>query len=449
MQDQRAGGSVVARHLSFWVISALAIGVMAGTAGAQIRSHLTPQMPPALVPPWVTTRPALESQEVSAPLVRQGNAQKGAAADADGRPDATTLDAMCKEPREAIRLAESGKFKEAVEAGRPLIALPRERFRDYTWDYLANAVAWAGIQSGDRQAAAAAHSAAITRIDDPALSEYHRIALAMLQETKKSTAELKDYATYQAEIRSGLKTRLESFNQSLAAAQKARFSDTVLRHLRDAYDKLRVLAATDPETARGAPLAAFRKAATGLTAQVIPPLINDLQRAKSRIGKVAMYGFANHGIETPDWPAWNGEVGALWSKILEIKRLCRIQDYLVRANLSEPCDCRDQFRQAHECLFDPNDNNFVWQKPGQMRVINTIAHLDMRFRVLWQETRITPWGVPFSGQLAAPNGMKPMEGMEQMTGQMDPLTGQPQKMDGQPAKMDGQMQPMKPWTPNK
>jgi hypothetical protein len=446
----------VARHLSFWVISALAIAVMTGTAGAQIGSRcLGPEMPPALAPSWVSTRPPLESQEVSARLVQPANAQKAAAAAAaEGRPAATTLDEMCKEPREAIRLAQSGKYKEAVEAGRPLLALPREKFRDYTWDYLANAIAWSGIQSGDRQAAAMAHNAAIIRIDDPAIADYHRIALVMLQETKKSAAELKDYAIYQGEIRAGLKDRLEGVKQSLAAAQKARFADTVLRHLRDAYEKLRVLVAADPETGRGEPLAAFRKAATGLTVQAIPPFVSEARRMQKHLDDVAGHGYHGHGIEQTDFGAWNSDVAALWAKVQEIKRLCRIQDYLVRENLSEPCDCHRQFQQAHECLFVPGDTRLVWQKVGQMRIINTLEHMDIRLRVPWQETRITPWGVPFSGQLATPPGMKPLGPMDPLNGQMDPMTGQAkpmdgqmQPMDGQTKRIDGQMQPMKPVRP--
>jgi hypothetical protein len=437
--------------LGFWVTSA-AIGLLAGTAGAQIESHfLPPEMAPLMVPSYVSTRPPLESQEVSAPLLRPGaNAAKGTAAPgADGQPDATSLNDMCKEPREAIRLAQAGKYKEAVEAGRPLLALPREKYRDYTWDYLANAVAWSAIQLGDPKTAAYAHTQAAIRIDDPAVNEYHRIVLEMFEQTKKPAADLKDYATYQGEVRKRLVDRQEVVKQIAASAQKDRFAETLVRHLRDAYEKLRVLVATDPETGRKEPLAAFRKAAQGLTTQAIAPAVNEAQRMQARLDEVASHGFGGHGIEKTDWPNWNAEVTNLWAKVRDIKRLCRIHDYLVRVNLADPGDSLKYCQQAHACLFVPKNTNLVWQITGQKRLINGMDQIDIRLRIPWQETRITPWGVPFSGQLAAPPGARPMDAdmqpMQRMNGSMKPMDGGMQPMDDQPRPMTGPMKPMKPF----
>lgn len=432
------------------VLAAAAGFCIAPAARGQIGSHGLPQMPPALAPTWVMNRPALESQEVSAPPLER---LKPPPAGADGRPDAVTLDDMCKEPREAIRLAESGKFKEAVETGRPLLSLSREKYRDYTWDYLANAVAWSAVQAGDLKMAAGAHSAAAGRIDDPAVAEYHRLVIAMLDQTKKSAAELKDYAAFRAEVRRGLADRQAALVALAAAAEKDRLGEPLVRHLRDAYEKLRVLVATDPEAAKE-PLAAFRKAAQALTGQIIPPAVAEAQRMHQRLDYVSNHGYHDQGLRQAEWPNYNGDVGLLWVKVQEIKRLCRLHDHLVRQNLADPGDAPKFFQQAHACLFTLSDGNQVWQKIGQMRVINQIVHMDVRPRVPWQETRITPWGIPFSGELASPPGMKPMDPMDgsmqrmdgkpgRMDGQMQRMDGKPQRMDGQPKRMNEPMKPMK------
>jgi hypothetical protein len=433
------------------VLAAAAGLCFAPAARGQIGSHSLPQMPPALAPTWVMNRPALESQEVSAPPLER---LKPPPAGADGRPDAVTLDDICKEPREAIRLAESGKFKEAVEMGRPLLSLSREKYRDYTWDYLANAVAWSAVQTGDLKMAAGAHSAAAGRIDDPAVAEYHRLVIAMLDQTKKSPAELKDNAAFQAEVRKGLADRQAALVPLAAAAEKDRLGEPLVRHLRDAYEKLRVLVATDPETAGKEPLAAFRKAAQALTGQVIPPAVAEAQRMHQRLDHVSNHGYHDQGLRQAEWTNYNGDVGLLWVKVQEIKRLCRLHDHLVRQNLADPGDAAKFFQQAHACLFTLSDGNQVWQKIGQMRVINQIVHMDVRPRVPWQETRITPWGIPFSGELASPPGLKPMDPMDdsmqrmdgkpgRMDGQMQRMDGKPQRMDGQPKRMNEPMKPIK------
>jgi hypothetical protein len=436
------------------LVLTLAMGlVLATTASAQIGSRcLPPQMPPLMAPPAVMNRPPMETQEVSVPLFQR---EKPATPGADGRPDAVALDAMCKEPREVIRLAEAGKFKEAVEAGRPLLALGREKYRDFTWDYLANAVAWSALQTGDLKAAIQAHGAVGGRIDDMAVAEYHRLAVAMLNQTKKSAAELKDPAVFQAEIRAGLADRIEALKTLATAAEKDRQAEPLLRHLKDGYEKLRALVAADPETGRKEPLAAFRKTAQGLATQVLPPLVADVQRMQQRLDDVSFHGYHNQGLRQADWPQWNGDVLALWGRVQEIKRLCRISDYLVRAGLADAGNAAGLCQQAHACLFTGRDGKLVWQKIGQPRMINTLAQLDMRLRVPYQETRITPWGIAFSGELAAPPGAKPMDPMtgqmqtmdgkmQQMDGKMQPMDGKMQPMDGQMPRMGGQMQPMQP-----
>ena len=441
--------------LSSW-LTLWALAAIPAAAVAQVESHCVPaEYPAVLLPNSVTPQPPIESQEVSAPLFKPPAAAKSPSG-FDGLPDATTLDAMCKEPRDAIRLAQAGKFKEAVEAGRPLLGQARETFRDYTWDYLANAVGWAAIQSGDLRAAVDAHTAAATRIDDPAVAEYHRVIMAALSQTQKSAAQLKDAAVFRDEIRKSLADHQQKSKQSATAAQKNRYGETALRHLRSAYHEFRVLAAADPETARQEPLAAVRKAGQAVVTQVVPPLLTEGQRMQKRLDEVASAGYSGHGVTAADHDKWNVDVAALWTKVREIKRYCRIHDYLVRLNLADSADSRQYFQQAHALLFAPSNAKLVWQQAGQARIINNVEHIDLRLRVPWQETPITPWGMPFSGQLATPPGMKPLEAkmksmqsmtgkMQPMTGALDPMTGKLDPMTGKLDPMTGKMTPMTPF----
>jgi len=417
---------------------------MAGVAAAQIESHyLPPEMPAVLLPPYVVSQPTLALQEVSAPLYK---VPAKPPAGADGSPDAITLEQMCKEPREAIRLAESGKFKEALEAGRKLLAKPREVYHDYTWDYLVNATAWSAIQTGDLTAAVFAHSQAAGRIDDPAVEEYHRMMMAILTDTTKSASDLKNVATFRAEVRKGLADRLESLKQVTASAEKGKSGGLLLGKLKNAYDKLRVIMAADPEVAKGEPLAEFRKAAQTMTTSVIPPLVTNAQAQQKLLDHAAKTGYTNNGIMEKDWSRWNHDVAVLWNMVHEIKRLCRISDYMVRMNLSDPGDAAALMKAAHETLFDPDKKNDVWQTTGKIVMINNIKHLDIRLRAPYNETYITPWGTDFSGQLATPHGLQPlqnnMQAMDPMTGQLTPMTGQMTPMNGQLQPMTGKMAPM-------
>ncbi len=431
--------------LRLW-LTLCTLAAVPGAAAAQVESHCVPaEFPAVLLPGPVTTPPPIESQEVSAPLVRAAAAARPQAGP-DGQPDAATLDEMCKGPREAIRLAQASRFKEALDAGRPLLAQPREAFRDYTWDYLANAVGWSAVQTGDLRAAADAHGAAASRIDDPALADYHRAVMAALGQPQKSAAQLKDPAVFRDEIRKSLADHRQKNAQSASAALNNRYGETVLRHVRNAYRELRVLAAADPETARQEPLAAVRKAGQAVVTQVVPPLLTDGQRMQRRLDEVATAGYSGHGVTPADHDKWNGDVAALWHTVRQIKRYCRIHDYLVRMNLADAADSRQYYQQAHALLFVPSNAKLVWQQAGHARVVNGIEHIDLRLRVPYQETPITPWGVPFSGQLATPPGMKPLEPkmkpMQPMTGKMDPLAGKMDPMTGKPDPMTGQMDPM-------
>jgi len=397
--------------------------VLAGVAAGQVQSHaLPPELPMSLLPSWVTVPPPVESQEVSARLWHER--QRAARAAAGGQGAESGPSSLPAEAREAIRRAESGQFKEAAAAGDALLKLPGNRFSDYTWDYLANATAWACIQAGDLKGAALAHSAAATRInEDAAVGQYHRLAATLLGEAGRSADELKNYAAYQAALRQALAPVQEAFNQSVTFARNQPSAESRLNHLRDAYERLRLLTAADAQAGSEA-RASFRQAAQGLLATDIPAAVRDVREVQTRIGQLLDWG-----VRQSRSAVWNGEVRTLWLKVQQAKRLCRMYDYLVRLNLAEPGDATGPFRDAHGMLFDPEDRRMVWQEINAIKMLNGVSQVDIRARVPYQETRILPWGAggtePTDAQFPGWGKMDPMkpmgERMKPMTDRMKPI----------------------------
>jgi len=401
---------------------------LAPPAAAQIDSHCIPlEMPTLLFPNWVAQLPAVESQEIAAPLLSDvAKAHLAAAAkagDGQDRPDATNLAAMCKEPREAISLAEAGRFLEAARAGDALLEGPRERYRDFTWDYLANATAWSFIQAGDLLGAARAHTSAAARIDDPAVSEYHGRIAKMLSSPGRTAASLKDYAAYKAEVQKLIDERAETLRKVALPGQKIVLDKVRVATLNDGYRILRVIAAFDGAAAKQEIKNTFVPAAQGL--------VNDVLPTQSQQGKEiqkALDKRMDNWIAVEEQNQWNGAVQALWLKVRVIKRLCRMHDYLARMNLANRGGDELFFSQAHGLLFVPGGGGKVWQEMGHTRVINNVVHLDIRVKVPYQETAITPMGVPFAGKVAPPaNAWRVMDGKfspmtEPMHGGMQPMT---------------------------
>ncbi|MBM4019583.1 MAG: hypothetical protein FJ288_14900 [Planctomycetes bacterium] len=391
-------------------------------ARAQAESHCLPgELPPVLFPTWVLAMPSVESQETAPPLVSSApRSRSPAAADGQGRPDAVTLAEMAPEPREAIRLAESGKFKEAAAAGSKLLNQARENYRDYTWDYLGNATAWALIQAGDLKGAAQAHLLAATRIDDEAVADYHRAAARMLTQTKRSADELKNAAPAKEELRKGLSDTVASLRHVAASAKKATHPDAYLRHLTDAYAKVRLLMAADPETGGQEKENAFREAVEALAGKVIPS-----QMAEARKMQDAMHAMAAGSVHSQEYDDWNARVRAMWAKVQALKRLCRMADYLARMKLGGSTgDAGRLFADAHKLLFVPGSNRLVWQEMGRQKLFNGIAHIDIRQRIPWQETYISPMGVRSAGPTQTPDhAFQPVDGqMKGMDGKMTPMT---------------------------
>ncbi len=380
------------RVLYLWTALAALAGLPA-TAAGRIESHcLPPEMPMALFPSWVSTLPDIECREVSPRLIRDHIAsRKVVVGDArailgltplkEGKPDTTTLADMYKEPRQAIRLAESGKYREAAKAGEALLGLGRGRYGDFTWDYLANATAWAYIQTGSLSGAVRAHNAAASRIQDIAVARYHRLAATTLHETVKSARQMQENSTYQAEIRKALEGVVKDFKLNNVLATKTRSAEARLRHLNAAYKALRVIIATDPDIGKRLQRTAFSESADGLVTEIGPALLDEAKAASDRL--VALYP---EMIPQRRFHQWNNNVQILWDKVRHVKRLCRMHDYLARIKLASPGNAADRFREAHRLLFVPGEEDLVWQEVGT----RPVYFKDYRRKVPYEQTKIKP-----------------------------------------------------------
>jgi hypothetical protein len=422
---------------------ALRLGVVLGALAApaaavmgQMDSHgLPPEMPAVLFPTWVMMLPPAGSQELAPDLVKGPPRAAKAPEGADGRPDALNVEEMIKEPREAIRLAESAKYKEAATVGTQLLNRARELYRDYTWDYLGNATAWSFIQTGDLKGAVQAHLLAAARIDDQDVGDYHRAVARMLTQTQKSAEEMKNASTYREELRKALADPLESLRRSASAANKTPYPATFLMYIQDAYAKLRLLTAADPDLAKSDAQGAFREGAQGLVASVLPA-----QMADARKMQASLHATAAGGVHSQEIDEWNRDVRALWSKVQVLKRLCRMGNYLERMGLaSTGGEAERFFAEAHNLLFVPDKGGMVWQEMGRSKMLDGIAHIDIRQYVPWQETCVSPLGVKSAGPTQLPaNRFKPVDGkMDKMDGKMTP-------MDGKMTPMTERMKPMGP-----
>jgi len=421
--------------------SALRLGVVLGALAApaaavmgQVDSHgLPPEMPAVLFPTWVTALPPSGSQELAPPLVVKGPPRAAKAPDgADGRPDAINVEEMIKEPREAIRLAESAQYKEAATAGEQLLNRARELYRDYTWDYLGNATAWSFIQTGDLKGATQAHLLAAARIDDQDVGDYHRAVARMLTQTKKSAEEMKNASTYREELRKALADPLESLRRSAAAAKKTPHPGTFLKYIQDAYAKLRLLTVADPDLAKSDAQGAFREGAQGLVASVLAAQMADAQKRQNNL-----HATAAAGVHSQEIDEWNRDVQALWSKVQVLKRLCRMGNYLERMGLaSTGGEASRFFSEAHNLLFVPDKEGMVWQEMGRKKVLDGIIHIDIRQYVPWQETYVSPLGVRSDGPTQLPDHR-----FSPVQGQMPPMDGKMTPMDGKMTPMDGKMTP--------
>jgi len=403
-----------------WGCAAAVVLTLATVAVAQIESrYLPPNRPKDLFPQWVTEVPYACQEMVPQPTPRSTTVPKRLAK------TVSSLDGMPEAPREAIRLAMAGKYREAVAAAEPILKLESTRHDDYTWDYLANAAAWASIQLGDLKAASRAHSAAAIRIIDTDVAEAHRAMAAMLDKTTLPAAELKDYAVFQKEMRKAQADRIKRFTVNVELAQKASSAAARERYLKSAWADLRILLAAEPETGRQLTDTAFRRATDGIASEVIPGLLAHLRAAQGDLGRLIY----RHILRERDFHLWNKALQTLWGRVQDVKRFCRMYEHLARMGLATPGRVSGHFKQAHQALFAVG-NQLVWQEIGKRILLNDISHYDWRRRVPWQETAIAPLGVVPGSEAPPPAGYSKMK--NPMDGKMRPVDGKipPMKKTG-------------------
>jgi len=369
-------------RLSLWLALTM-LAIAPGIAAAKVESRcLPPEMPKTLFPTWVMRLPPAGSQDISRPPqnARVGS-QKGSAK------AVTDLSGMAKEARAAIELANEGQFREAAMAGGALLKLPSHWYGDYTWDYLANATAWSHIQTGSLKGAENAHRAAVARVVDSAVLQYHRLAAKMLEETEKSARQLKDYSVYRDEMTDCLATHLAGYERNIKTARQSPLAPARERCLKQAYDHLRVITAADPDKGKELARTSFRDAADGLIKVIAPALLAEARKPRDALVK-AYTGL----LFERQWRAWNSSVKTLHNRVQHVKRVCRLHEYLARVKLANRGNADQIFRQAHRLLFADDGTRLVWQELGGSIVLNGITQKDIRRKVPWQETKIAPFG---------------------------------------------------------
>jgi len=367
-----------------------------GAARGQIESHCLPEhLPMGIFPSWVLNGPDLACREVSAPLAHEkrdpGPEERddsdirkmlGLKAEPKGKADARSLSAMFPEARRVIQQAEAGRYRDAADAGDRLLRSPSERYNDYTRDYVANATAWSFIQLGQVGAAVEAHNLAAGRIRDTAVAFYHRLAAAALKETTKSPAQLKDKGTYRTVLREQLVERYKAFDRCLELAKSVRSAARRIENLKDAYDHLRVIMATDPGVAKDKAIPAFRNAADTLCTESISDILNEARQVRDGLARMYQKRFKRDQFGT-----WNGKVRLLQGKVRDVKKFCRMHDYLRRMGLASSRESARLFREAHGLLFAPGKGKQVWNPTLGYRI--GIAR-ELRKVIPADETTIQP-----------------------------------------------------------
>lgn len=362
------------RHAAPLLLALAILAIGATGVQGQVTSHwLTNNWPWELLPKYVEDPPTAWTETVAVPLWYELPPAPGdikVAADAVnqvlaadtvtgtklGRPDATTLDEMLTAQRGVVLAAQASKWAETVEAGRKLLAMPKETCGDFTWDYLAAATAWACLQTGDYKAAAEAHSAGASAITDVDLKEYHRRRAAAILEAVKGgdrdvpatkIDDLKTPATIDNLLRKGL---AEEARQVMISLEKVKTAKTVkirLSNLLVAYQNLRRIQAIDPVVTQRL-LGDFKAAVDSLVTDSAAAV---LKQAAVQHDKLVVA--ERMPMRASAMPLWNSDVRAMWASIAEVKRLCRIHSYLERLGLAGTVDRDTPFKAAHELLYAP------------------------------------------------------------------------------------------------
>ena len=413
----------MSHRLSFLCVALAAIVAAPAMVTGQVQSHqLDSNWPENLVPGWVSKAPPYYGKELEPTRPASAPSPKYVG---------TSSAALPADAREVIRLAEGAEWAAAANAGQAFLRRPGIEANDYTWDYVANATAWALIQTGKLTEAAAAHGAAAVRLRDTDTRTAHRLVCAAIQNTRKPADQLKKPAVYQAEVRAHVADRVKRAKDFAEAARKSTSSKTLLYRFKQAYGETRILAAVDPALGQALRQDELRPTADILIGTLVP---NEVKRARAIIKELEA-DFHNplpHRITGK----WNSMLNGLWNQVAETKRLCRVHHYLASLGLASSGQARGPFREAHKILF-AQGNQLVWQPIGYARIVNNISQKDLRRRVPWQQTKVSPLDVALaqhSNQSGV--GWKQFDNMDGDNFQK--MNGNNfQKMDGGWNKMEG------------
>lgn len=378
-----------------WTAAATCLVALAeSVALGQYESHLLPgEIAPGMLPLWVQHDPIYHERELHAPLAHEKaeptrtytDDERRVWAD-EGDPDATSVERLCKKPRTVLERARSGEWKVATERARDVFAQPPERYRDFTWDMVGNAAARAHVQLGDLAGAAQAHGAAARAIEDPDVAGYHRTAAGVLTAWKGAAADLRDVGTWQQALRDAVQRHVEECRTLCDQARiaKGRHASRE-RLLARAYDSMRKVWAVDASLGRELAGSAFRPAADNLPTG-LSEMITAIEAAREGMLRVEA-AYAKRPFSKHAGNLWNKAVKIMWNRVVEVKHVCRVHDYLARVGLATGGRTDPYFRQAHEKLFAPEAPGKVYVltgggKPGVYR--------HMEKRVEWKRTEIHP-----------------------------------------------------------
>lgn len=343
---------------------------------AQVESHALPrQWPVQLLPTAVADLPMVATSELAVPPAFEAPGDKSGAEPPPripgGEAKAVSLADMLPEPKKVIELAQAGKWAEAIQAGRPLMEKSKEAYGDFTWDYLANAMAWALHQSDLHGDAANLHRQAANQITDEDLKKYHRQAARVISEVIDGKAaprkdgsrilseNLKDPATLRALLQAVVAEELVQFKKHLEIIPKANTPNARINNIRLAYDRLRLMKAVDPALPDEAP-AALRAAVDTLVTDAAAKALENTAAQYRKVGQVLNTETRKSDLQR----LWNPEVLSLWNMISEVKRLCRIHDYLRRMNLAGSANASETFKSAHQMLYASGRPGEVYRPMG-------------------------------------------------------------------------------------
>ena len=387
---------------------------------AQVESHmLGPEMPLHPTPGWVLVPPPFWSRQLTP--VRP----EGAPAPTQASRNPLT---MPDDARKAIRLAQEKQWADAAKVGLAVLKRPGTEVNAYSREYVANATAWALIELGNRERARQVHAAVAQQTADPAVARYHRLAAGMLKTTRKRTEDLRDPAVYLAEFRKQLGPHYKEFAKYGKMAGQSESLEGQLGQLSRAYGQLRFIYAADAELGRQLLQEQYRPTVDGLLETLVPDALKQASQIREALNRAY-----KQVMEAASFPDWNRTLRQLWAKVRLVKQICRIHDHLATTGLATPGQAKGPFEEAHRLLFCQGAGSLVWQPVGYVRIVNGIAQIDVRRRVAWQETTITPLGAS-----AAEHTNQSNQGWQRM-GKMQRMDGDDwEKMDGDAwDKMDG------------